>query len=443
MKTITFKQITINNFKGIITPVIESFESKDSKLVIAMPNDTGKTTRLDAITYLLTNKLLSGQTTGWEHLNKNNELTSLSPLIDLTLVVDDVEYKIKLENKKRYINDVSFTSFKDFQASLEKLFGFPMSKLHQLISPKYFLEYVDTKTARTLFLESYPQDLIESEVKKINQEEFSESFWNKIKVTNDVNTLLTSIRSERNQLLTKIKVIEENQLELKEIKDDEIHLKSKLDEVSEVIRRLSGEISQKESCLKTNCSLCGQMLPGKSELDKEKLNDEIKMLKQNLSEFQKQRDELTPQVEEYHSKLYFNENITKLQKQKDEELQSWKERIEVLTIDEINIQNYQDLRIQALKNLIKESNLPFDLKLFHKNKTTNGYVETFTVLSKGVDYKFLNNSQKVLIGVELSKFFQNQLGVQIQMLIDDFECLDQSKVNSLRDVTFIAMKVGD
>lgn len=443
MKNITFKQITINNFKGVITPITQSFESKDSRLVITAPNNTGKTTKLDAITYLLTNKLLSGQTTGWEHLNENNELTSLPPLINLHLMIDTTEYHVKLENRKRYINDISFTSFKDFQVSLEKLFGFSIGKLHQLVSPKYFLEYVDTKTARTLFLESYPQDLIESEVRKINQEEFPEEFWNKIKVTSDVNTLLTSIRSERNQLLTKIKVIEENQLDLKEIRDDEVHLRSKLEEVSEIIRKLSIEITQKESSLKINCSLCGQVLPGKSELDKEKLNDEIKMLKQNLSEFQRQKDELTPQVEEYHSKLYFNENITRLQKQKDEELHGWKERIESLTVDEINIQNYQDLRIQALKNLIKESNLPFDLKLFHKNKTTNGYVETFTVLSQGVDYKFLNNSQKLLIGIELSKFFQNQLGVQIQMLIDDFECLDQNKVSSLSDITFIAMKVGN
>ena len=70
-KKIHFKKITINWFKGI--KELMTYDLKENEVEFDK-NGTFKTTKLDAISFLFTNKLLNGNVSGWEHLNENNEL---------------------------------------------------------------------------------------------------------------------------------------------------------------------------------------------------------------------------------------------------------------------------------------------------------------------------------------------------------------------------------
>ena len=96
--------------------------------------------------------------------------------------------------------------------------------------------------------------------------------------------------------------------------------------------------------------------------------------------------------------------------------------------------------MQVLKELIK-NDLPFELKLFHKNKSSAGYNEVFTLLNNGVDYKYLNHSMKKLMGIALCKFFQTKLAIQIPLLLDDMESLDTANIKKI-DVDFIGFGVA-
>ena len=88
-KKIHFKKITINWFKGI--KELTAYDLKENEVEFDK-NGTFKTTRLDAISFLFTNKLLNGNVSGWEHLNENNELSNQKPFIELQLSIDGADF---------------------------------------------------------------------------------------------------------------------------------------------------------------------------------------------------------------------------------------------------------------------------------------------------------------------------------------------------------------
>lgn len=437
IKKIKFKKITINWFKGINKET--SFDLETNKIVFDK-NGTFKTTRLDAISYLFTNKLLNGNISGWEHLNENNELSNQKPFIELHLSIDEIDYVISLKNGNRFINEIKFTKLADFHVEWTNLSNINQTQFHLLVNPYYLLNYVDTKSARSLFLDVYSFDEIQSKINEI--ESFDEEFWNKLKITKDVNVILNSIRSKKNEFINKIasfKDIDEK-LVLKELNDDEKNANEEYEKYCNEYQQLKETSDLLMDKLRDRCSMCNQKFENApTEEEREKLTEEHFEIHKKMVINEELRNKWRQIKEEANAKLIYNKEIEKLQSLNQNDLIAYQNEVEFLSQEETKFLRYQELRVKVLKDLISKD-LPFELKLFHKNKSSAGYNEVFTLLNNGVDYKYLNNSMKKLMGIELCKFFQNKLNTYIPLLLDDMESLDSVNANKI-DVDYIGFGV--
>lgn len=427
-KKFILKKITIAWFKGITEE--KTFDLKINEVEFDQ-NNTFKTTRLDAISFLFTNKLLNSNINGWEHLNENNELSNQKPFIELYLSINGVDYVVTLKNGSRYINQIKFTKLADFITEWNNLSGFNVQQFFLLTNPYYLLHYVDTKTARNLFLDAYSFDEIQQ---KINQvETFEQDFWDKLKITKDVNTILNSLRSSKNELLTKIasfKDIDEK-LVLQQFTEDESKATVEHEKYLQEQLHLKKEFTILKNKLNDTCITCNQKLPDAlNEEEKQKIHLEIEKIENRLNEVDLLINKWFDLKREFDKKQIYNAEIEKLLKLNKDDLIKYQQEVEALTQEETQFLRYQELRIQTLKDLIK-NDLPFELKLFHKNKSSAGYSEVFTLLNNGVDYKYLNNSMKKLMGIELCKFFQNKMQIQIPLLLDDMESLDAANIKKI------------
>jgi hypothetical protein len=81
-----------------------------------------------------------------------------------------------------------------------------------------------------------------------------------------------------------------------------------------------------------------------------------------------------------------------------------------------------------LENSINEV-VPFTLKMFHKNKSVDSVKEVFSITKNGVDYNFLNQGEKIIIGVALINYLFPDSAFPI--LIDGIESLDAVNTNAL------------
>ena len=437
-KKIHFKKITINWFKGI--KELMTYDLKENEVEFDK-NGTFKTTRLDAISFLFTNKLLNGNVSGWEHLNENNELSNQKPFIELQLTIDGADYTISLKNGNRYINEIKFAKLADFVAEWTNLSNIGQQQFHLLVNPYYLLNYVDTKTARSLFLDAYSFDVIQAKINEL--ESFDEAFWNKLKITKDINTILTSLRSRKNELLNKIasfKDIDEK-LTLKELTDDEMRASDEYNKYYTEYTQLKADELSLKNKLKDHCVTCNQPLPNSlNEVEKAKVINELDSLNSKIAENIALRNKWEAIKQEADAKKIYNKEIEKVINLNQNDLITYQQETESLTNEETKFLRYQELRVQVLKELIK-NDLPFELKLFHKNKSSAGYNEVFTLLNNGVDYKYLNHSMKKLMGIALCKFFQTKLAIQIPLLLDDMESLDTANIKKI-DVDFIGFGVA-
>lgn len=436
-KKIHFKKIIIAWFKGIKEST--TFELKENEVEFDK-NGTFKTTRLDAISFLFTNKLLNGNVNGWEHLNENNELSNQKPFIELHLSLNDVDFVITLNNGVRYINEIKFTKLADFMNEWVNLSNINQQQFHLLVNPYYLLNYVDTKTARSLFLDTYSFDVIQTKINEV--ESFDKIFWNKLKITKDINVILNSIRSKKNELINKIasfKDIDEK-LVLKEFNEDELKANEIYNKYYEEYTRLKANEINLKNKLKDRCVTCDQVLTNAlNEIEKAKVINELDEINRKLSENEILRVKWDLIKKEFEKKQIYNKEIEKLLNLNQNDLITYQQEVEALTHEETKFLRYQELRVKVLKDLIK-NDLPFELKLFHKNKSSAGYNEVFTLLNNGVDYKYLNNSMKKLMGIELCKFFQNKLDIHIPLLLDDMESLDFENIKKI-NIDFIGFGV--
>lgn len=434
---IKFKNLEIKGFKGLVNETKDSLEG-----VIELKNGEGKTTRLDAICYLLTNKLLNGSTTGIDYLDKDNEVdVSIKPSIGLDLIVNETIYKIKLLKGFRHINDIKFQSLKDFQESLNQILG-PIKNLHLLINPEWLLEYCDTKTARDLFLSSYSFEEIQMKIIDLQEYEFSPEFWNKIKITSDTKLLLSNLRTRKQTLLNQIEVQDSSKMVLETTTDKEANAQLQLSNIKQEIENVRKVEKQINEELRINCISCGQILPNKIAFDKlhiEELKGELKSIDKKLGDLRLKEQEYKVLDDSYRVKLGMNKRIKELEETLITKIEEWKSEIQVLTNEENEILIYQDLKVKALK-LFLDNDLPFTVKLFHKSKTTGSYTEVFTLLYEGVDYKYVNRARKLLMGIGICKFFQKQSNINIQILIDNLETMDNNSL-SLIDIPFIGTRV--
>ena len=438
LKKIHFKKIAVNWFKGI--KELMTYDLKENEVEFDK-NGTFKTTRLDAISFLFTNKLLNGNVSGWEHLNENNELSNQKPFIELQLTIDGADYTISLKNGNRYINEIKFTKLADFVTEWTNLSNIGSQQFHLLVNPYYLLNYVDTKTARSLFLDAYSFDVIQAKINEL--ESFDEAFWNKLKITKDVNTILTSLRSRKNELLNKIasfKDIDEK-LTLKEFTDDEMKAFDEYNKYYTEYTQLKADELSLKNKLKDHCATCNQPLPNSlNEVERAKVINELDSLNSKIAENIALRNKWEAIKQEADAKKIYNKEIEKVINLNQNDLITYQQETESLTNEETKFLRYQELRVQVLKELIK-NDLPFELKLFHKNKSSAGYNEVFTLLNNGVDYKYLNHSMKKLMGIALCNFFQNKLAIQIPLLLDDMESLDAANIKKI-DVDFIGFGVA-
>ena len=436
---IKFKNLEVAWFKGFKETIKEPLDGP----ILTLPNGFGKTSRLDAISYILTGKLLNGSILGVDHLDENNQLTKNKPYIKLDVIIDnDGEEKVhqlKLEKGHRSIDDVRFESTKDFNESLERLLGISLDKIHLVINPKYLLTYVQPKIARNLFLDSYPDDLIENYI--LQEHEFSPEFLDMIHVSNDLLILLSSIRSKKRDLTFKIESFSQKNLEFQEITQEELNSRDQIFMLKDAISTLTQSEEHLKKYLTKKCPTCNRELEvSSSSWTQEELKTQQEAIQNELT---KKREELRVQetlLSQLTSKEFYNKKIQELNNVNDQEIETWRDETITLTMQENDILKYQELKIKVLKDLLAKD-LPFTLKLFHKNKTSDGYVEVFTLLDNGVDYKYLNTSKQLLMGVQLCLFFQKQYNIKMPLLLDNLEALDEKNLE-LINVPFIGTKVG-
>ena len=178
---IKYISIEFNNFKGAmaeLSPVKVDFTlgvinkdqlnitTKNNLALIGGKNAAGKTTVLDAISFLFINKLWNGKTSGWESLDSFNEPTLKKPIIHLWVAVDETLIEIKLENGKRYINGVLTNTLIDFKNTLLKI-NLDVDQFLMCSNPFFILEYSTVNDARNILIKKTITSAFETEVENI------------------------------------------------------------------------------------------------------------------------------------------------------------------------------------------------------------------------------------------------------------------------------------
>jgi len=416
-----FIKITYNNFKEATEPV-----SRDLTKSIKLANGKGKTTALDAIYYVLTNRLSTGAVTGWEHITTDNKLSGLEPLIELEMeMVEGVVTTFKLEKKKRTVttNGVSlmYKTFADFKENYNVF-----SNL-ELYSNPYFIMggSLTTNARRDLFINNYSWDELIKEV--VQNVDLEQDFWPTIGSYKEVSSLLLNFQTESKSLQAKLEHAEfavtayKEQVKAEKISDDEYKNQIFLLERENKLASLLIEINKSEK-FNGNCPTCGQLWESRIANNKKNRDDLA--------------DEYSKLVKEQLPK--HNPDILENYKMQNGAIQRTKEAFQKnvdMLIDQISINSakldevlkFITERNRTLDKFLKRD-LPFKVKLFKKNKSNDGMLEVFTVLDeKGIDYVNMNRSRQLKIGVEMCQYFQKKNNQNIPIMIDNFEMVSDKK----------------
>ena len=445
-----YKRLEYFNFKGVLNDsqiVKIDFENQTSSnknieittknklTLISGKNAIGKTTILDAITFLFINKLWNGKTAGWESLDDDNKPTLKKPFIKLDVSVNDTDIEIKLENGKRYINGVLVTTLIEFRTTLLKL-NFDVDKFLMSSNPFFILEYSSVADARNVLIEKTINDdfkvevddmFLSSELTSMYDRKFIDDMLFKIQITpaprmlSSAETMLRKKQTELMSFNSELDRFEKHNL----ITPDEDKELASMGKDKLKKDALENQIIYLESKLlpqKDTCGYCGSKLNiviNLVELENFKTELNLKRSKQIAIKF-----DMSRYVILLNKKNRVNTDDNRIIgdiKATQNEITDLNNSIEVLKI-------YNNLYNVHLETVINKE-VPFTLKMFHKNKSIDSIKEVFSITKNGVDYNFLNMGEKIIIGVALINYLFPDSNFPV--LIDGVESLDIKNTNLL------------
>lgn len=455
----TLKYLKISNFKHfynnnifvldtttntISTPFV--YNNTNNALIISAKNGAGKTTILDALTFLFTNTLHNGNTLGYESLDINNTNLNLKPNITAIININNKDYTIELQDSKRYINGVvqknnsefeqtlnnivfSLKAFKDYSNPL-KIFKFNSTNENRalifsnLLTKEFYNELLNEAQSDSFLADEI--DLVKNILEELQIHPLQKLIDNnKLQIT-DLDKKITNFTSFQTKLNENISFTDEDKTLLTQLRERESE-----------INRLKTHINSLKSALKNKtCDYCKQEI----------LNVNFKEIGCELVEKENELTNIdfTDEEKETFVSLIKKEQtantLSQLEKENTSDLNTLKTELENLKIKEQVLQKMLTLFINLIDTKLSK-NLPFELKLFHLNK--NGtYKDTFQLLHNGVDFKYLNTAQQYLIANSFINYFNKN--ENIFQLIDNAENLDShsfEKFNTSNNLFKIYVKV--
>ncbi|WLP85265.1 AAA family ATPase [Mycoplasma seminis] len=194
MNNIKIKHYWIQNFKGVAH--FSSGEISNLKLPEVFykgENGIGKTTALEAITYLFVNKGLDGK-----RLNPQNKNSELPPVIELTFEINGNEFNLAHKDGKYFINDVAYTST-DYFKRIKALTGVDADLLLAIISPQYFIE-LEPVAKKRLFLNAFNKRYLRRFIDSLNKDSTAALLslrsenWNTANAKKEINKEIKEIQ---------------------------------------------------------------------------------------------------------------------------------------------------------------------------------------------------------------------------------------------------------
>lgn len=405
-----FNKIKIFNFKKFYKQELEI----DLNQELRFQNGFGKTTILDAICYVFTNKLYNGNSQGYSSLDENNIDLNLKPNITLTLTHDNQEYEIVLKNGTRIVNGILYKTKKDFDEFCKVKFGFDVNDFAKLTNPFHILEQMATKEAREIFMKLLPHDF------DFIADDFNESDVLQIKENIKIFGVLKVIETHKTNMrkhkatIDSLKTLINNYTETLVLNDLE---KTQLANYEQIIDEINAiRIPNSDICFN-----CNQKIPNINNL---------------IAELTAKKEQLISSIDyEHYNALKARKNaqvnlLDNLQQDLSKANEAYSESFKSFNLGLL----YQEQMINSLEKKLKEC-FPFTIKLFHQNKSLQTYSETFSVLENGVDFKYLNWATKVNIGLEVINFLEKQNTTKLPLLLDSAESLDANNLQNLKQKT--------
>lgn len=443
-----YKEITIFNFKNFYKePFVYKFDNS-SVTFIDQNNGFGKTTILDAIAFLFTGKMLNGSTMGWESLDEDNKPMNLKPSITLKVEHNDLEHTLTLFNGRRSANGIVFTTNKLFSDWLLTQFDLDVNKFQWHSNPFHILDVLPQKETRLIFLNLFLNNpTFKKEVQTNFEKEACDFDPKKVfeivekRKMFSVQDLIKSYRNEVKNLTAQYN----SQIEVRKLIDDSITLTKEeiaqydaLKCVYEAISNLDSNIKRiKANIFDANerkCFFCKQTISNPDLIaDNQKNINKVQELEEQKLLLQQKFDEQTfmtlknKLAQKQENKLYEDLDV-----KINDTLQKIEAFNQLLSLSVL----FERIEIECLNQHIKSS-FPFTLKLFHKNKSTDGYVETFSLLENGVDYRYLNYANKFIIGAKLISYLEKE-GAEKEffpLLVDNGESIDDRNLKVLLETT--------
>lgn len=432
MKIIKLKNIKINNFKGIKNLEVE-FNDNETK--IFAPNGSGKTSIKEAWEWVLGQNIEDFIPS----LN-NKEIPNLITIVEANIVVNDLEYSLKRENKPEYnregiktgnkgcfyIDNIEVTQ-SSYKGQITNIIGNCDLEMFPLLIDKEYFNTDSTKwkwNNRRNFLFKL-SGANEESTKLINEEKYSDIKEYIIKGfnINDIKKVLTSDK----------KSLKEKQ------KNNQVLIESKQKELDEYLGIDFEKVSQDLSIAKqkyTKLVNAGKKENANEELDK--LNDELLKLNQEVSAI-KVRDVLKKKdLEDFKLKIYQEALQTKSEYDK---------QCANITQTKKNIEEQQNLHIkdhctvcgQKLpEEKIKEveDNIQDNIKTYQTN------LETYKSQAKEL-YEKYNNLQAQYVEYEdkIKNFVPNEKINEFENKIRDLKTLiSNKKQKDLKELSSEALK---
>ena len=160
-RRLVLEKIEIDNYRSIISEVIDVTKNG---IVFKGENAVGKTTRIEAVLWCLTDRLFDGSTSGLStYIRPNGCDGEIETQVELTFKLDGERFVLTKsydgDKTKYHFNGVSVETKKDWKKRIERLFGIDKDneKLKNIDLLDFFLNVnhirtLDTKSLRELVL---------------------------------------------------------------------------------------------------------------------------------------------------------------------------------------------------------------------------------------------------------------------------------------------------
>lgn len=418
MKKIIIKNLKINNFKGIKNLEVE-FNDNETK--IFAPNGSGKTSIKEAWEWLMGINI-----SDFLPLSDKKEIPNIITSVEANILVDELEYNLKKENKPEYNKDGLKTGNKtlyyidsielsqsNYKSQIASIIGnCDFETLPIIIDKDYFnsdtTKWKWSNRRNLLFQLSNANKEIENILNKDKYSIIKEYILKGFNI-NDVKKVLTSDK----------KSLKEKQ------KSNQVLIESKQKELDEYLGIDFEKISQDLSLAKqkyTKLVNAGKKENANEELDK--LNDELLKLNQEVSAI-KVRDVLRKrEFEDFKLKIYQEALQTKSEYDKQViNINLAKKQIEEqenLCIKDTCSVCGQKLPEEKIKEI--ENNIKNNIKTYQTN------LETYKSQAKEL-YEKYNNLQTQYIEYEdkIKNFVPNEKINKLENKIKDLKILISSK----------------